>query len=91
MAFMKYGERLIIGLPAKRQAVVNSANTIFQVICLDMSVMAFMKHGKCLIRLPAKQQAVVNSANTIFAFKWLIGQQTLVSYSYGWWKSPRQT
>ena len=28
VAFTKHGERLI-GLPAKRQAVVNSANTVF--------------------------------------------------------------
>ena len=28
MAFTKHGERLV-GLPAKRQAVVNSANTVF--------------------------------------------------------------
>jgi molecular chaperone DnaK (HSP70) len=38
------------------------------------SVVAFTKHGECLVGLPAKRQAVVNSTNTVFAFKRLIGR-----------------
>ena len=38
-------------------------------------IVAFTKHGKCLVGLPVKFQAVVNSANTVFAFKHLIGRQ----------------
>jgi molecular chaperone DnaK len=33
VAFTKHGERLV-GLPAKRQAVVNSQNTVFAFKCL---------------------------------------------------------
>jgi molecular chaperone DnaK len=39
------------------------------------SVVAFIKHGECLVGLPAKRQAVVNSQNTVFAVKRLIGRQ----------------
>ena len=39
------------------------------------SVVAFTKHGECLVGLPAKRQAVVNSANTVFAFKRLVGRK----------------
>ena len=38
-------------------------------------VVAFTKHGECLVGLPAKRQAVVNSTNTVFAFKRLIGRK----------------
>ncbi|EPQ59140.1 HSP70-domain-containing protein [Gloeophyllum trabeum ATCC 11539] len=39
------------------------------------SVVAFTKHGECLVGLPSKRQAIVNSANTVYTFKWLIGRQ----------------
>ncbi|KAI6002593.1 heat shock protein 70 family [Pisolithus orientalis] len=38
-------------------------------------VVAFMKHGECLIGFPAKHQAVINPSNTVFAFKHLIGHK----------------
>jgi molecular chaperone DnaK len=52
------------------------------------SVIAFTKHGGCLVGLPAKRQAVVNSQNTVFAFKWLIGRQFIdkeVKYDMRHW------
>lgn len=56
VAFTKHGERLV-GLPAKRQAVVNSANTVFAFKRLigrkfqDKEVQSDMKHWSATIAL----------------------------------------
>jgi molecular chaperone DnaK len=39
------------------------------------SVVAFMKHGECLVGLPAKPEAIV-TLPTVFAFKWVIGRHS---------------
>ena len=57
VAFTKHGERLV-GLPAKRQAVVNSANTVFAFKRLigrqfkDKEVQSDMKHWCVLLFRP---------------------------------------
>jgi molecular chaperone DnaK len=69
VAFTKHGERLV-GLPAKRQAVVNSANTVFAFKRLigrkfvDKEVQEDMKHwyeslsGHLLLALTFLYQAI---------------------------------
>lgn len=57
VAFTKHGERLV-GLPAKRQAVVNSANTVFAFKRLigrqfkDKEVQDDMRHWSVFSRIP---------------------------------------
>lgn len=61
VAFTKHGERLV-GLPAKRQAVVNSANTVFAFKRLigrqfrDKEVQEDAKHWYARRRFPHCQQ-----------------------------------
>ena len=60
----------LISLPVKRQAVVNSSNTVFAFKRLmGHQFGEFTKYSECLVGLPAEQQAVVNSLNTVFAFR----------------------
>jgi molecular chaperone DnaK (HSP70) len=78
VTFTHHGERLVISL-AKRQAIVNSANTVFAFkhrIGRNSAntVFAFKRYIDRKVISLAKRQAIVNSANTVFAFKHRIGR-----------------
>jgi molecular chaperone DnaK (HSP70) len=67
VAFTKHGERLV-GLPAKRQAVVNSANTVFAFKRLigrkftDKEVKDDMKHWYFFFSIPTVCNSYIDSS-----------------------------